>query len=723
MKNRRKKNSRPLLEPKATQTSRSSLAVLIAAIVVVVVLAYLPAMKGGILWDDNAHITKPEMRPIAGLYQIWFNPGTTQQYYPLLYSAFWIEHKLWGDSTVGYHVINLILHIGVTILVYLNLRKLEIPGSLLAAAIFALHPVHVESVAWISEQKNTLSALFYLSAMFAYLRFDETRKRRFYAIALGLFCLGLLTKTVTATLPGALLVIFWWKRGRLSWRQDIVPMLPFFALGAIAGLFTAWFESKIVGAEGVEFEMSVVQRGLLSGRVISFYVSKLVWPTHLIFFYPRWQIDVSVWWQWLFPIVVLIVLTVAFVMRRRWRGPLAACLFFVGTLFPVLGFLNVYPFIYSFVADHFQYLASIGMIVLASSAVAIGVQKVPPRSQWVAKAICVGVVATLATLTWVQSRMYGDVVTLYRKTLEQNPASWVAANNLGNELAAMGQYQEAMDCYERALRAWPDYPEAHNGLAVQLVRAGKLADAAEHYQKALRSSANFYEAHNNVGNLLLKLDRLPDAIEHYRESLRLNPHYALAHNGLGNALRISGLTDEAIAEFKRAIELQPDFAKAEMNWGITLSTAGKTDEGLQHLDKAVRLEPDYPEGLYNLANALVAAGRSKESLPYFERAVLVKPDYARAHLDFGNALARDKRFEEAITHYRRAVQLNPENHNIYVNIILSFATLNRSAEAIETAQQALELARSSGETTLVGQLETWLNEYRPSHSDGANPVH
>ena len=201
-----------------------------AMLLALAVVAYLPAMRGGMLWDDNAHVTRPDLQSLTGLGRIWFEVGATQQYYPLLYSAFWVEHQLWGDHTLGYHLVNVLEHAVAAWLLYLVLRRLKIPGALLAAAIFTVHPIEVESVAWIAEQKNTLSAIFYLAAMRVYLEFDESRQRSRYVMALVLFVFGLLTKTVTASLPAALLVIFWWQRGTLAWRRDVWPLAPFFVL-------------------------------------------------------------------------------------------------------------------------------------------------------------------------------------------------------------------------------------------------------------------------------------------------------------------------------------------------------------------------------------------------------------------------------------------------------------------------------------------------------------
>ena len=301
----------------------------------------IPAgLAGRIHLGRRCTCDQPALRSWHGLYRIWFDLGATQQYYPLLHSVFWIEHKFWGDATLGYHLVNILLHAMAALMVAAVLRRLEVPGAYLAAAIFALHPVRVESVAWITELKNTLSAVFYLGAAMLYLRFDQERKKPYYAGALVLFVLGLLSKTVTATLPAALLVIFWWQRGRLSWKRDVLPLVPFFVLGAAAGLFTAWVERKLIGAEGAAFDLTFIERFLIAGRVIWFYLGKLFWPADLIFIYPRWHVNQAVWWQYLFPAAALLLAAVLWGLRRRWRGPLAGLLFFRWNAVPGAGFLQ-----------------------------------------------------------------------------------------------------------------------------------------------------------------------------------------------------------------------------------------------------------------------------------------------------------------------------------------------------------------------------------------------
>jgi hypothetical protein len=242
-------------------------------LVIATFVAYQAAWNGKPIWDDAAHLTYPELRSWSGLVRIWTVPGTTQQYYPLTSTVFWVEAKFWGDSTLGYHLVNILLHATAALLLLTILRTLQVPGAGLAAAIFALHPVQVESVAWISELKNTFSGVFFFGSALAYLRFDRTRNKAVYVGALVLFVLGLLAKTVIATLPAALLVVFWWQRGKLSWKQDVLALIPFFAAGITAGLFTSWMERQVIGAQGSGFNFSLVERCLIAGRAIWFYLA------------------------------------------------------------------------------------------------------------------------------------------------------------------------------------------------------------------------------------------------------------------------------------------------------------------------------------------------------------------------------------------------------------------------------------------------------------------
>ena len=355
----------------STKRHTASLALLIF---LASMIAYLPAMGGGFIWDDNDYVTEnPTLRDVAGLREIWLDPSATPQYYPLVHSSFWIEYQLWGLNPTGYHVVNVLIHILNALLLWRVLTRFSVPVAWFAALVFAIHPVHVESVAWITERKNVLSGFFYLSAVLCFLNFDDFTKlhvqearRRYgwYVAAHVCFIAALFSKTVASTLPAALLVMIWWKRGKITLR-NIVALLPMFAIGVFMGLFTVRLEKEQVGAQGIDWELSLIERLLIAGRAIWFYAGKLVWPFELIFTYPRWNIDHNQAWQYVFPAGVLAVLVGLWMTRNRiGRGPLAAVCFFCGTLFPALGFFDVYPMIFSFVADHFQYMASIGVIVL-----------------------------------------------------------------------------------------------------------------------------------------------------------------------------------------------------------------------------------------------------------------------------------------------------------------------------------------------------------------------
>ncbi|MGA7382829.1 MAG: tetratricopeptide repeat protein [Terriglobales bacterium] len=583
----------------------------------------------------------PSMQSLHGLWRIWFELGATQQYYPLLYSAFWIEHRLWGDAVLGYHLANVALHALAACLVVLIVRRLALPGAWLAGLIFALHPVCVEAVAWISEQKSTLSAVFYLAAGLTYLHFDQSRRRSRYLWALGLFVLALLSKTVTATLPAALLVVFWWQRGRLDWRRDVHPLLPWFVLGAGAGLFTAWVEKTRVGAEGAGFSLSLAQRLLLPGRMIFFYAGKLLWPSNLIFTYPRWQPDVTVWWQYLYPLGVVILVVVLWSLPRR--GPLAGFLIFCGTLFPVLGFLNVYPFRYSFVADHFQYLASLGIIAPVACGLVLGISRISPGKK-ANTAVLLMVPAVLAILTWRESGMYSDSQTLYRTTLARNPNSWMAHDNLGIILAQTpGRLPEAIAEFEAAVRLNPANSHAHVNLGNALEQVpGQLPQAIAEYQAALRIEPDYAEAHSNLGFALAQIPgRLPQAIAEYRAALRLRPSLADTHDYLGIALaQTPSQLPAAIAEYQAALRFNPNHAEAHYNLGSALAQMGRLPEAIAEFQAALRIHSDDAEAHNNLGVVLAQTGRLPEAIAEFQAALRIQPDYAEAQNNLRSAWSK-----------------------------------------------------------------------------------
>lgn len=567
---------------------------LAVALFLVVLFAYQPAWHGAMIWDDDCHMTKPALRSWQGLGRIWVDLRATQQYYPLLHSAFWLEWQLWGDDTFGYHLVNILLHSTSAILVAAILRRLAVPGAYLAAAIFALHPVHVESVAWITELKNTLSGVFYLSAFLVYLRFDETRRRSFYFGAMTLFLLGLLSKTVIATLPAALLVVFWWKRGRLQFRRDVLPLLPLFALGAAAGLFTAWVEHTVGGAQGERYSLTLIERCLIAGRAVWFYFAKLVWPANLTFIYPRWHVSQAEAWQYAFPVAAFFAILGLWAVRRRTRGPLAAILFFVGTLFPVLGFFNVYPFRYSFVADHFQYLASLGAITLAAAAIATLLARFRLWGQSQAYLVCGLLLFALATRTWMQCWMYVDLQLLYETTIDRNPDCLMAYKNLNALFLERGESDKSLVCCQNVVRIDPKDDEGYLNLGTAYKRLGQLDLALKAYRTALDINPNSGHAHFFIANALFAKQQFPEAIAAYREAIARLPDSPEAHSNFASALLAADQPANAAAEYRKAIELNPNYAPAHFNLARALFGLHQYDEAITHCRKALDLQPNLP---------------------------------------------------------------------------------------------------------------------------------
>jgi tetratricopeptide (TPR) repeat protein len=592
-------------------------------------VAYGPALRGDFLWDDAGHVTAPELRSLGGLARIWLEPGTTQQYYPLLHSAFWLEHRLWGDAVLGYHLVNVLQHALAATLFGLVLRRLAVPGAWLAAAVFLLHPVCVESVAWISEQKNTLSTAFFLAATLAWLRFEEDRRPARYAAATLWFAAALLAKTVTATLPAALLVVAWWRRGRLSWRDDVLPLLPWLVLGVAAGLGTSWVETHAIGAQGGDFALGPVERVLLAGRVAWFYLGKLVWPADLAFFYPRWTVDAGAWWQWLFPLAVLGVLAAATWWSRRDRAPLAAVLLFGGLLFPVLGFVNVYPFVFSYVADHFQYLACLSPIAFLTAAAIRGTSLLRWPA-WSGPLAAGGLLLLLGSLSWRQAHMYRDVFSLYETTLARNPGSWVAHLNLGTALDDAGRPVDSLPHLQRALELKPDFPETLNSLANVLNQLGRAAEAKPLLERALQLQPRFAAAHNTYGVTLMTLGRFTEGVASFRQALAITPDAVLTHVNLAWALAQAGRGEEALAEFAAARQRHPDEPDLEFKWGLVLAQHGRLGEAISHMSRAVELQPGNPEYRFVLGGALWRAGRPREAALEFEATLRLNPDHAGA---------------------------------------------------------------------------------------------
>ncbi len=662
-------------------------------LVVSVFIAYQPVLKGGFIWDDDHYVTDNRtLHDWDGLKHIWFDWQATPQYYPLVYTTFWLEYHTWGLNPMGYHVVNVLLHALGSILLWRVLKRLELPGAWLAAAIFALHPVNVESVAWITERKNVLSAVFFFAAAWAYLCFageSENKKRRWgwWFMALLLFVCALLSKTVACSLPAALLLARWWKKQRLE-AGDVLSTVPFFIVGVWLGLQTAWLERHHVGASGAEWSFSFVERCLIAGRALWFYAGKLVWPVDLTFVYPRWQMDAGVWWQWLFPVAALAVVATLWLARKRiGRGPLVAVLFFAGTLFPALGFLNVYPMRYTFVADHFQYLAGIGIIVLGAN----GITLVLGRwwtNQPVLKPMLYGLLLlTLGVLTWQQGKMYADLETLWRATIDRNPACWLAHNNLGYALRQRGQVDEAIIQFQRALAIKPDFADAHNNLGIALFQERQVDEAIIQFQKALAISPDNAEAHNNLGNALRQKGQVDEAIIQFQKALAIKPDFVEAYYDLGNALLQKGSVDEAIIQFQKALAIWPDFTYAHNNLGVALLQKGQRDEAIIHFQKALEIQPGFVKAQSDLAGIAWLLATSPD------------PSVRNG--------------AKAVELAQQTDQLSGgKNPRMAATLAAAYAEAGRFSEAIATAGRAVQLATDQNDAPLAAALQAQLKSYQ-----------
>jgi Flp pilus assembly protein TadD len=687
-------------------------------IVLLVFLAYLPALHGGFIWDDDLWTTRiiGLLRDSSGLRLIWFQPTALQQYYPLSGTTFWLDYQLWKFWTTPYHVENVLWHALAALLFWRLLLRLRVPGAWLAGALFALHPVMVESVAWITERKNVLSLVLYLGALLAYLRYaqggpsgtrmpgevpaggtkagnstlDTRHSTLFYSLAFVLFLCALLAKTTTFSLPAAILLIGWWQRGQIRWRADVLPTLPFFALAIGLCAVTAWLEKYHVGAQGSDFDLTFPQRCLVASRAFWLYLGHLFWPAKLCFVYPRWQPNPGSVRQWLYPATAIGALFTLWLARGRiGRGPVTALFFFVGTLFPVLGFMNAYGMRYSFVWDHWVYLSALGIIALvAALVVRVGESLRTPAMIYGFAGI---VLPGLAVLTWRQAGMYTDTETLWQRTLVQNPDCWMAHNNLGVLLRNQGRIEEAMEHCQKAFQLNPNYAESPDSLGTALAAQGRFDEAIEYYRKAIQINPNYADALNSLGIALAVEGRFNEAIENYYKAIQINPNNPEVLNNLGVALAARKQLDEAITNYRKAIQLNPNYSDALSNLGVVLAAQGRFDDAIKNYRQAIQLNPNYSDAQNNPAGAL-------NNLAWV---LATCPD---AGLRNGPEAVRLAGHACELTHYGRPLFIG--------TLAAAYAEAGRFPEAVTTAEKAEQLATSAGLMAVAAKNRQLLEFYR-----------
>lgn len=678
-------------------------------LLVLTLLAYAPALRDGFVWDDDAHVTdNPTLTSLDGLRRIWVEPTSTPQYYPMVHTTFWIERHLFGLNPFGYHLDNVVLHLLNAFLLWFLLESLLVPGAWLAAALFALHPVHVESVAWITERKNVLSGFFYLLAAICFLRFldliaipsgldrgkpDGGEKPWWgcYAVGCLFFLCALLSKTVTATLPVALLIVVWWKRDRLRGR-DVAPLVPLVVVGAALGLLTVWLEKVHVGAEGDLWTLSPVERVLLAGRALWFYAAKLVWPAPLSFFYPRWRIDAGLWWQYLFPLAAAAVAVGFWAARRRLgKAPFAAVAFFAVTLFPALGFFDVYPMQFSWVADHFQYLASVGIIALAAGIAVTWVARLGAAGAQAGPAGAALVLMLFCALSWRQSGIYKDGETLWRDTVAKDPYSWTPHNNLGVLLMKRGALEQAIREYSEAARLSPDSWLPHKNLGVAYRKGGQREEALREFTAALKLNPELDDAQLDVANILAETGSTDAAIEHFQQAMLIDPKNPAIPYDLGVTLFDAGRAAASIGQFEQALRLDPAHIQARTGLGNALASLGRNGEAIEQYKEALRRDPTAAETRNNLANALIKWGKNAEAVEQYKEALRLKPDYPDAANNLGLALTHQNRLPEAIEAYRTALKSKPDFAEACNNLGVVLANSHQYSEAIAQFEQAVKI--------------------------------
>jgi tetratricopeptide (TPR) repeat protein len=646
-----------------------------AALMAVTVLFYLPAWHGGFLWDDNTHISdNAVLRVAGGLREIWTNPAATCQYYPLTFSVFWAGYHLWGLNTIGYHLLNIFLHGFAAVLLWQLLSRLRVKGALLAGAVFALHPVNVMSVAWMTELKNTMSGSLALGACLAYVHFagltsypysqdtelkNVTAKFRwgYYALSLLFFQLAMFSKTAVSFLPATLLLIVWWKRERIS-RRDLLPLLPMFGISIGMGALTIYIEHHSGLAYGKEFNLSLLDRVLVSGRSFWFYAGKFIFPYRLTFIYERWNIDARIWWQYLYPVATLGLLSGLWLLRQRiGKGVFVALMhYYISTSMLVLAVV-LYMMRYSFVSDHWQYFGSMSLTALMTAIIAGLCERIGKRLVAFGKLLALGLLLLLGILTWKQCEMYSDNETLWKMTVERNPNSWMPHDNYGVALLQNGKVDEAIEEHYKALKLNPNSAEICNNLANALLQNNQIQEAVACYEKSISINPSNPSTHFNLGNLLLyHTTELDSAILHLEKCLEIEraaevwQENIYAHYDLGIALCKKGRIEESVSHYQKALEIQPGFAEARNNlvWILATSPVNAIRNGAKALDLALesdRLDDHNPAVLRNLAAAYAEAGRFPEAVETAQRAYSISIVQADATL--AESLLEDMKLYQA----------------------------------------------------------------------------
>ena len=663
-----------------------------AILVLAIFAAYQPVWSAGFIWDDDGRITaNPCIVGPLGLTEIWTTSAA--DLCPLVYTSFWVEHALWGLAPLPYHLVNVLLHGACAVLLWRVLRLLEIPGAWLGAALWALHPVQVETVAWVTEMKNTQSGFFYLlTTLFFIKSLKGEASARNYALTLVCGVLALASKSSTVVLPIVLGLCAWWVEGRWHWR-NFVRLAPLAVFAVAPALLTLWTQTLLEQAPGdAQYARRFPERLATAGDAVWFYLGKLIWPHPLIFIYPRWQVDGASWISYLPLLGVIGLFVVLWLKRGTWGRPyFFALAYFVGALLPVLGLIDGYFWRFSLVGDHFQYLASMGPLALAGAGLVRLGDFAFPKRLWLQASLTSVLLLTLGIMSWQRAWVYQTRETLWTDTVAQNPTSWMARNNLGNVLSDKGRIDDALVQFLAALELKPNYTEARNNLGNALLQTGQVDEAMAQLNQVLAINPAYAEANNNLGNALLQLGRVDEAVVHYQKALEANPTLPEAHNNLGNAYLRLGRLDMASQQYVMALELNPNYAQAHNNLGTALTRAGRIDDAIEQYSQALRLDPNNASTHDNLGGVLAQKGRIDEAIEQYRQGLALGPDDAATHDHLGTALLQKGQWDAAIAEYQKALDLKPDLAEAHNNLGSALAQKGQLAQAVVQFEAALKI--------------------------------
>ena len=681
----------------ATSYSRQDVLAFLA-LGLLVIVPYLPAMLwGSFVWDDRILTLSQAVPDWSGLWRLWSGEAYTMDdtpeahYWPLVYTTFWLEHKLWGFAPAGYHIVNVLLHLVNTLLVWQLLRRLAVPGAWMVAAVFAVHPLHVESVAWVIERKDLLSGLFYLAAVLAWMRFVEQPRRGRYAGALALYVAGLLSKSIVVTLPVALLIWHWWKQGRVT-STDLLRLVPFGVVGLVITVGDLSFSRSV---EPLSLGYSLTERMLIAARALWFYAGKLLWPSELAVIYPLWDIRVGdpLAWGYLIAAVALVVFLWGF-RQRIGRGPLAGALFFAVTLLPVLGFVDYGYMEYAFVADRFQYLAGIGVMAVVIGAASCSVCRLPSMWQKVALGAAALTLVVLGLLTWQQASIWRNKETLWRHVVTLNPQARDAHLSLSKALYRQERYEEALKAARVAVEQRPNYYNTHATLGAILNALGRFAEAETHLRRAITLHLQGWYAHLHLGDALYKQRRYEEALEATRVAVEQRPNYFKTHADLGLVLSALGRYEEAETHLRHALVLHPQAQVVHLHLGDALYKQGRYEEAIDVFAQAVALAPDSTRAAelhFLMGQAARENGQSESAAKYYMHTLEADPHHAEALHWLAMLRAEQQRYDEMLVLLQRLIALRPDDAATYSNMGIPLIYLGRSDEALQYFDQALSL--------------------------------